>query len=345
MKRSIRWERGAIVTIDQASLPHRYRIMRLTSLRQVLNAIGGMRIRGAPLIGVASGYALALEAYRNRRKKDAEILERLDRAGDLLRGCRPTGRDMHRVVDRILSTVKGSQKEIWRNALAEAEKIAGEYEAAERKIVESGQRVVEDGDVVITHCNSGSLATIRWGTALGVITEAWRTGKKISVIVTETRPVLQGARLTAWELKRKRVPFKLITDSMVGYVMSRGMVTKALVGADRIWRDGSVANKIGTLTIATVAEEYGIPFYVAAPLSTFEIESDPSYDIVEMRDPEEVLSIGKMRIAPRGVSSLNPAFDITPPDRITAIVTERGVIRPPFEQSIARVLAKEDRTC
>jgi methylthioribose-1-phosphate isomerase len=344
MDRTIRWEKGAIVTVDQTQLPHRLKVIRLRTMPQVLEAIEEMRIRGAPIIGVASAYALALEAYRNRYIPREQLVRRLRKAGDLLRSSRPTGEDMHRAVERILSKVANTRENVYDVSLHEAQSIADEYERAERELVRIGQSLVEDGDVILTHCNSGPLATVAWGTGLGIVLRAWRSGKRISVIATETRPMLQGARLTAWELKHNGVPFRLITDGMVGYVMARGLVDKILVGADRVWKDGSVANKIGTLTIAALAKEYGIPFYVAAPTSTFDLESVPSYSVVEMRDPREILEIGGERIAPLGTKCLNPAFDITPPDHIAAVVTERGVLRPPFRRSIGRVLSRQGYT-
>jgi len=339
LRRTIDWRSGRVVTVDQSLLPDRYRIVRLETLQQVLGAIGTMKIRGAPLIGAASAYALALEAYRTRRIARDRQLRRLREAGRKIRSCRPTGRDTHRAVQRVLSRAELAEGEVWREALSEAKAIADEYEEVERAIVEIGQALVRDEDTVLTHCNSGSLATVAWGTALGILIEAWRRGKRISVVATETRPMLQGARLSAWELKRAGVPFKLIADNMVGYVMTRGLVNKVLVGADRIWRDGSVANKIGTLTIATVAKEHSLPFYVAAPTSTFDPEGTPSYDVIEMRNPEELSEINGRRIAPRGIECLNPAFDITPPDRVSAIVTERGIIYPPFERGVSKILA------
>ncbi len=344
MGRTIRWEKGTVVTVDQTRLPHRLKIIRLRTMPQVLEAIKEMRIRGAPIIGVASAYALALEAYRNRHIPREQLMRRLRKAGGLLRSSRPTGRDMHRAVERILSKVAATRGDVYDAALLEAQSIANEYERAERQLVKIGQNLIEDGDVILTHCNSGPLATVAWGTGLGILLRAWKSGKRISVIATETRPMLQGARLTAWELKHNGVPFRLITDGMVGYVLARGLVDKILVGADRVWKDGSVANKIGTLTIATLAKEYGIPFYVAAPTSTFDLKSAPSYSVVEMRDSREILEIGRERIAPSGTKCLNPAFDITPANHVTAIVTERGVLRPPFRRSISRALSRRGHT-
>ena len=328
------------MTIDQRLLPLRYKVVRFRTSRQILTALDNMTIRGAPLIGVASAYALALEASKNRGKPRSQVLTQLRRVGRDLLSCRPTGRDMGKAIARVLDRAESGEGELSKEVLSEAEEIAEEYEAAERKIVDIGQAVLKDGDVVLTHCNSGRLATVAWGTALGVVIGAWKSGKRVSVIVTETRPLLQGARLTAWELEHNGIPFKLVTDSMVGYVMARGLVSKVLVGADRIWRDGSVANKIGTLTIATVAREHGVPFYVVAPTSTFDLDGTPDYEVIERRDPKEILEIGGVRIAPKGTQCLNPAFDITTPDHITAIMTERGILRPPFEESIERSLAE-----
>ena len=325
--------------MDQTLLPLRYKIVHFRKPREILEALGNMTIRGAPLIGAASAYALALEAFRNKGRTREETFARMRKVSRELLSCRPTGKDMSRAIARVLARAERGEGELWKEVLSEAEEIAEEYEGAERKVVEIGQDIVNDGDAVLTHCNSGPLATIAWGTALGIVIQAWRSGRHISVIATETRPMLQGARLTAWELRRHGVPFKLVTDSMVGYVMARKLVNKVLVGADRIWRDGSVANKIGTLTIAVTAKEHGVPFYVAAPTSTFDLDGTPNYDIVEMRGAKEILEFGGVRVAPRGTECLNPAFDITPPDYVTAIVTERGILRPPFKESIEHNLS------
>jgi methylthioribose-1-phosphate isomerase len=253
-----------------------------------------------------------------------------DSAG-LLRETRPTGVNLFWAVDRILQRVHESRESsvsaLSDLVVSEAQKIADEDAEANRKIGEQGSRLVADGDTVLTHCNAGGLATVEYGTALGVVRAAWDRGKKINVIVTETRPKLQGARLTAYELKSEGIPFRLITDSMVGFVMSKHMVDIVVVGADRIVRD-AVVNKIGTYSIAILAHEHSVPFYVAAPVSTFDLDHEAKDVVIEERKPEEVTSFASKNIAPKGTQVLNPAFDVTPMKYVRAIICEKGVLTP-----------------
>jgi len=287
-----------------------------------------MKIRGAPLIGAAAAYGLALTAFHSRARNRAELLEQIRDSAELLKKTRPTGANLFWAVNRVLEKARrtsGSVNQVVRVAVEEAKRIADEDVQMNKKIGEHGSRLIEDGDTVLTHCNAGSLATVDYGTALGVIRAAWEQGKRISVVVTETRPKLQGSRLTAYELKRDGIPFTLITDSMVGYAMSKRLVNKVIVGADRIVRDALV-NKIGTYSIAVLAHEHQIPFYVAAPTSTFDLTHLSQDIVIEEREPREVTHFGSEDVAPQGVKVLNPAFDITPTKYVTAIICEKGIL-------------------
>jgi len=287
-----------------------------------------MKIRGAPLIGAAAAYGLALTAVRSRARNRIKLIQQIEESVELLKNTRPTGVNLFWAVDRVLEKARstsGSVDLVVKAVVDEANKIADEDVEKNKKIGEQGSKLIEDGDTVLTHCNAGSLATVDYGTALGVVRSAWKQGKKIRVMVTETRPRLQGARLTAYELKRDRIPFTLITDSMVGYAMSKRLVNKVVVGADRIVKD-AVVNKIGTYTIAVLAHEHGIPFYVAAPTSTFDLAHVSQDVIIEEREPQEVTNFGSERVAPKGTRVLNPAFDITPMKYVTAVVCEKGIL-------------------
>jgi len=290
-----------------------------------------MKIRGAPLIGVAASYGLALAAQKTAAKNSKALLRELNSSARMLVATRPTGVNLRWAVERVMSKIKetATVDENKRMVLEEAKRIAEEDYEANLKIGEYGARLIEDNDVVLTHCNAGSLATAGYGTALGVIKAARRQGKGVKVIATETRPLLQGARLTAFELMREKIPVTLVTDNMVGYLMWKRLVNKVFVGADRIVRD-AVLNKVGTYTIAVLAKENSIPFYVAAPLSTFDL-SKTSKDIeLEERSGEEVTHFGGKRVAPKGVKTLNIAFDVTPEKYVKAVITEKGVFYPPI---------------
>jgi methylthioribose-1-phosphate isomerase len=297
---------------------------------QLASAIRDMKIRGAPLIGVAAAYALALTAYHSKVKTKKELTKEIEESASLLKRTRPTAVNLFWAVDRIMRKARkttGTANAVAKAVITEANKMADEDVEATCKMGEHGSVLLNDGDVILTHCNAGSLATVDYGTALGVIRVAWERGKKISVIATETRPKLQGARLTAYELKRDGIPVTLITDGMVGYVMQKRLANKVIVGADRIVRD-AVINKIGTFGIAVLAREHKIPFYVAAPTSTFDLTQSASEVVIEERKPEEVTHLGTKKIAPNGVKVLNPAFDITPMRYITAIICETDVLSP-----------------
>lgn len=326
---TIEWSEGAVLTIDQTRLPHEKVIITLKTCEEIAEAIKTMKIRGAPLLGAAAAYALALTACNTRAKTKKEFITQLEESAKTIRATRPTAVNLFWAVDRILKrarTALGSTSDMATLVLEEAEKVAEEDVAANRLIGEHGARFIRNGDGVLTHCNAGALATVDFGTALGVLTTAWKQGRRFRVYVDETRPLLQGARLTAYELKQAGMPVTLMTDSMVGYVMSRRLVNKVIVGADRVVRD-AVINKIGTFTVAVLAREHHVPFYVAAPKSTFDLEHKAAEVVIEQRGSGEVTHVGGQRIAPEGVDVLNPAFDVTPFKYVSAIVCERGVLR------------------
>ncbi|MDW8040387.1 MAG: S-methyl-5-thioribose-1-phosphate isomerase [Nitrososphaerota archaeon] len=342
--RTIEWrEDGTVITVNQLKLPNETEFLELRTCDDVAEAIKTMKIRGAPLLGAAAAYALALTAHHSKGKDKAALIRELEVAAEKLRKTRPTGVNLFWAVNRILGkayTFNGDARETAAMIVEEAKKIADEDAAANRAIGRHGASLLEDGDTILTHCNAGALATVEYGTALGVVRAAVEQGKKISVIATETRPKLQGARLTTYELKRDGIPVKLISDTMVGYVMYKRMVNKVIVGADRIVQD-AVINKIGTYQIAVLAKEHDIPFYVAAPKSTFDLTHTSAEVTIEERGPEEVLYIGIERIAPEGVAVLNPAFDITPLKYVTAIICEEGILYREDLSSLSRMAEKK----
>jgi len=328
--RTIEWRSGIVVTIDQTKLPGEEIFIELEDCSQVASAIKEMKVRGAPLIGVAAAYGLALTAYHFESEGRQELLREIETSATLLKKTRPTAVNLSWAVDRILMKVQnasGDEEVLRKIVIEEAEKIAEEDVEVNCRIGENGSKLIDDGDRVLTHCNAGRLATVDYGTALAVVRAASKAGKRVSVIADETRPKLQGARLTAYELTRDDIPVTLITDNMVGYVMSKGMVDKVIVGADRIVRD-AVINKIGTYNVAILAHEHNVAFYVAAPISTFDVTNTSRDVIIEERGPDEVTHIDSHRIAPEGVGVFNPAFDITPLRYVDSIICEKGLISP-----------------
>jgi methylthioribose-1-phosphate isomerase len=324
----IKWQNGVVITPDQTKLPLQEVTLEIHSVEQMAEAIKSLRIRGAPLLGAAAGFGLALAAYNSEAKTPTQFTAEIEAAGTLIKRQRPTAVNLFWGVDRVLSKAKsssGSVEEMRAAVIEEAQKIADEDAAQNRAIGRNGSVLIENGDTILTHCNAGELATVEYGTALGVIRAAWDEGKKIKVIADETRPLLQGARLTTYELKRDGIPVTLITDNMAGYVMSKGLVDKVIVGADRIVQD-AVFNKIGTFGVAVLAHEHRIPFYVAAPKSTFDISHKAADITIEERNPDEVTHIGCQQTAPDGVTVYNPAFDATPLKYVTAIICESRVI-------------------
>jgi methylthioribose-1-phosphate isomerase len=327
-KRTIEWHKGIVTTIDQTKLPEETVFFEIRNHADMADAIKTMKIRGAPLLGVAAAFALALAANNSRAENKEELLSELERASNVIRATRPTAVNLFWAIDRILNKVKGFSGNVEETAAfvaAEAQRIADEDAATNRSIGKHGTTLICDGDTVLTHCNAGALATVEYGTALGVLRAAWEKQKKIKVVATETRPLLQGARLTVYELKREGIPVTLITDNMVGYVMYKRLVNKVVVGADRIVQD-AVINKIGTYSVAVLARHHGIPFYVAAPKSTFDFTRNSADVVIEERNPDEVTHVGMQQIAPEGVKVLNPAFDVTPLEYVTAIICESGIL-------------------
>jgi len=336
--RTIEWQNGIVKTIDQTRLPSETVILKLENADEVAEAITNMRIRGAPLLGAAAAFALALTAYHSKAKNRTQLISQLERAAQGIRRTRPTAVNLSWTLDRILQKADkftGECENLRSFVVDEAQKIADEDVAANRLIGKHGAELIEDGDTVLTHCNAGALATVDYGTALGVIRAAWSQGKKIKVIASETRPLLQGARLTAYELSKEGIPVTLITDNMVGYVMYNHLVDKVIVGADRIVKD-AVVNKIGTYTVAVMAKEHNMPFYVAAPKSTFDLAHTSDDVVIEQRKPEEVTHINRCKIAPDGIDVLNPAFDVTPLKYVTAIICESGIL---YKQDLRKLKA------
>ena len=316
--------------IDQTQLPYRFTYVSFKNYRQVAVAIKRMVVRGAPAIGAAAAMGLALAANANRTKTKQRLLNELEVAAGVLRSSRPTAWNLFWALDRVMRTARkadGSGIEVASAVVEEARKIAEEDVVACHRIGESGAALIEDGDRILTHCNAGTLATVSYGTALAPVRTAISQGKKVKVIATETRPRLQGAKLTTYELFHDGIPVTLIVDGAAGYVMKTGMVQRVIVGADRITTK-YVANKVGTYLIALAAKANHVPFYVAAPSSTFDLRNESSDVKIEERDAKEITHIAGKRIVPRGVPVYNPAFDLTPIELVQGFITERGVITP-----------------
>lgn len=339
LPRTIEWLDGRVRLINQLKLPHTLEYVETDDWRRIAKAIENMEIRGAPAIGVAAGYALALAALSYGGEDAEEFKGFLDNVASALLKTRPTAVNLSWAVKRIRRRVAKlvDVDEIRRAVLEEAEDIRREDEESNKRIGDLGERLIEDGDTVITICNAGSLATSYYGTATAPIYRSVERGKEVRVIVLETRPYLQGARLTAWELSRAGIDVRVVTDNSMGIVVQKEDVRIALVGADRVTRLGYVANKVGTYPLALVCFDNRIPLYVAAPTSTLDHEiSWPEEIEIERRSEKEVLYIYGHRIAPMGVRGLYYAFDITPPKYITGIITERGIAYPPYERSLRR---------
>ena len=329
-----------MVLIDQTKIPNKLIYVKCKDYSEVADAIKKLVVRGAPAIGVTAAFGLALAAQRSKAKTLPELMIDLDTAFKALRATRPTAINLFWALERVMGKAKRAKTmhEAKKVVLDEALKMSDEDISANRQLGANGAKLLRDGDIVLTHCNAGSLATVAYGTALGVIRAAKESGKRLSVIATETRPVMQGSRLTTFELKHDGIDVSLIPDSAVGHMMARGAIRRVIVGADRVLRTGHVFNKIGTYQVAILASRHKIPFYVAAPLSTFDFESAPGDVVIEERSVDEVVRVGKKRIAPKGVRVFNPAFDMTPPELITGIITERGVLTPPFEKNLKALL-------
>ncbi len=344
MVETLRWTKGRLDLLDQTLLPEKVVYRPLRTAREVTDAIRHMLVRGAPAIGVTAAFGMALAARNAARLGAAAFRRELVKGERLLAGSRPTAVNLFWALARMRRIIEAegerTPREIAALLEAEAVRILAEDIAINRAMGRHGAALIDDGDVVLTHCNAGALATAGFGTALGVIRAAWEAGKRISVLADETRPRCQGAKLTAWELARDRIPVTVIADTAAGHFLRKGAVQKVVVGADRIAANGDVANKIGTYQVAVLAHVNRVPFYVAAPASTFDATL-ASGDLIpiEERDAVEVTHPGGRRLTPAGVPALNPAFDVTPAKYVTGIVTERGVLSPPYRRSIARLLA------
>jgi len=330
---TVAWKNDSVVMIDQTKLPNKLVYVTCKDYKEVANAIKNLTVRGAPAIGVTAALGLALAAIHSEAKSLSQLLVDLDSAFKVLKSTRPTAINLLWALTRVMEKAKGKKSvyEVKKAILDEALKMAEEDIEINKQIGRTGAVLFDNGDVIMTHCNAGSLATTAYGTALGVIRAANEDGKRVSVIATETRPVMQGSRLTAFELHHDGIDLRLIPDTAVGYMMSRGAIKRVIVGADRILRTGHVFNKIGTYQVAILANMHKIPFYVAAPFSTFDFKNNPEDIVIEERSEEEVIKIGKKRIAPKGVQAFNPAFDVTPPELISGIITEKGILKPPFD--------------
>jgi methylthioribose-1-phosphate isomerase len=340
--KTIFWKDDAVVMIDQKALPHEERHLRFTDYKDIITAIKDLTIRGAPAIGVAAAMGIALGILHLATSSKENFKLAFYEICDQFSQTRPTARNLFWAIERMKKSfddaLSGSPDQIKRVLVEEAIRVCEEDIAINEKIGINGRSLIQEGDNILTHCNAGALATAGYGTALGVVRAAWGEGKKFHVFVDETRPVLQGARLTAWELAKEKIPATLIADNMAGFLMKQKKINKVIVGADRIAANGDVANKIGTYSLAVLAKEHDIPFYVAAPLSTIDMSVRNGDEIpIEERNAEEITTIRGIRVAPQGVHVYNPAFDVTPNRYITAIVTEAGVIHPPYQERIEKV--------
>jgi len=326
--------------IDQTKLPNELVFVEYDDYNQVADAIRTLVVRGAPAIGVSGAFGLALAVLQSKTTTKDRLISDLEIAKQILFETRPTAINLAWGLDQIMNIAKSgdSVEQIKELVISKAKKMADDDIEINKTMGKIGSILFDNNDTIMTHCNAGALATVAYGTALGVIRATRESGKKVKIIATETRPVQQGSRLTAFELKHDGFDVSLIPDTAVGYSMANGLVDKVIVGADRIVKTGHVFNKIGTYQIAIMAKQHEIPFYVAAPLSTFDMKSDAKDVIIEMRKGSEVTGIGDKKTAPDGINVINPAFDITPPELISAIITEKGVAKPPYEKSIKKLL-------
>jgi methylthioribose-1-phosphate isomerase len=324
----IAWRDDALELLDQTRLPLEEHWLRCTTADEVADAIRRLAVRGAPAIGVAAAYAVVLGVRSGRPFEEVR---------DLLAATRPTAVNLRWALDRMAEVAGNGDAAL----LERAHSIARAQEQADARMAEHGAALIGQGERLLTHCNTGALATAGRGTAGGVIEAGFRAGRVAHVWVDETRPLLQGARLTAWELQRAGVPFQVVPDASAGALMARGLVDRVMVGADRIAANGDVANKIGTYTVAALADRHGVPFHVAAPLSTIDPDTPTGDEIeIEERAGDEVTSVFGVQVAPAGTEAMNMAFDVTPHELVTSIVTEEGVLEPPYEESIRRAVGR-----
>ena len=337
--KTIEWKDKSVVMIDQTKLPDELIFVTYTDYNDVANAIRTLVIRGAPAIGVAGAFGLALAALQSKATTKEDMIKDLEQAKKILFETRPTAVNLAWGLNKMMNVAKNSQNinEIKESIVEAATTLAEDDVKINKAMGKNGAVLFDNNDTIMTHCNAGALATVAYGTALGVVRAIKESGKNIKVIATETRPVMQGSRLTTFELKHEGIDVSLIPDTAVGYTMANGLINKIVVGADRILSTGHVFNKIGTYQIALIAKQHNIPFYVAAPLSTFDLNSNTEDVVIEQRKASEVTSIGNKKTAPDGINVINPAFDMTPPELISGIITEKGVIRQPYEESIKKL--------
>ena len=344
--RTVFWDNNELKMIDQRILPARFELVSIRKHKDVAHAITEMVVRGAPAIGAAAAFGLALAGYESASSSTDKLFADLQKAAAVLKSARPTAVNLAWALDRVMRNAEAvkdslSADDLRHYVLAEAQKIANEDVEINKRMAEHGAALINDGDTIIHHCNTGALATVDWGTALGVIRTAHEQGKKIHVLVDETRPRLQGARLTAWELEQYRISYEIITDNMSGYFLKAGEAQKVFFGADRVAANGDVANKIGTYMLALAAHDNGVPAYSVVPTSTIDLSLAHGGLIpIEERNTDEVLGIqfhGEP-IAPKNAKARNPAFDVTPNRLLSGIVTENGVVYPPFEVNLKGVV-------
>ena len=337
--KTVEWKDKSVVMIDQTKLPNELIFVTYTDYNDVANAIRTLVIRGAPAIGVAGAFGLALAALQSKASTKEDMIKDLEQARKIIFETRPTAVNLAWGLNKMMNVSKNCQNidEIKESIVEAATTLAEDDVKINKAMGKNGAELFDNNDTIMTHCNAGALATVAYGTALGVVRAIKESGKNIKVIATETRPVMQGSRLTTFELKHEGIDVSLIPDTAVGYTMANGLINKIVVGADRILSTGHVFNKIGTYQIALIAKQHNIPFYVAAPLSTFDLNSNTEDVVIEQRKASEVTSIGNKKTAPDGINVINPAFDMTPPELISGIITEKGVIRQPYEESIKKL--------
>ena len=339
--KTIEWKDNSVIMIDQTKLPNELLFVTYTDYKQVANAIKTLVVRGAPAIGVSGAFGLALAALQSNASTKEEMINDLNSAKNVLFETRPTAVNLAWGLEKIMEVARSCKdpEEIKKIVVETAKQMADQDVKINMTMGKHGSKLFDDNDTVLTHCNAGALATVGYGTALGVIRASKESGKNIKVIATETRPVQQGSRLTAFELKHDGIDVSLIPDTAVGYTLANNLVNKIIVGADRILKTGHVFNKIGTYQVALLAKHHNVPFYVAAPLSTFDLNSNPEDIVIEQRKSSEVTGIGEKKTAPDDINVINPAFDMTPPELISGIITENGVITAPFEETIKELFA------
>ena len=338
--KTIEWKKDRVKILDQRRLPDEVRYLECREASEVAEAIRKMAIRGAPAIGVAAAMGIALAAKKIKTERPETFRKKVEEVCRHMAETRPTAVNLFWAVNRMKSAMDDVShcRDMKVRLEAEALRIFEDDLEVNRKIGENGKALIRDGDGVLTHCNAGGLATAGLGTALGVIYAAWAEGKRFQVYVDETRPLLQGSRLTAWELARQKIPATLLTDSMAGWMMKKGRISLVIVGADRIARNGDTANKIGTYGVAVLSKWHDLPFYVAAPTSTIDLTLASGTKIpIEERAPEEVTHFRGIRVTTKEIRAFNPAFDVTPHSLIRGIITEKGIARKPFERDLRRM--------